>query len=917
MPNIIAITETWLTTNDSDVLLTAVLPDYSLYRADRTSRGGGCAILINNNIVSSKIAEINVEGIESVWVKLCLSFNMTVVMGCVYRRPACDNAAFLAWLHKIETDIMHNSCTFILGDFNLSEIDWSVPAPTNSNNNSALLLEMMGTFGMTQCNCTPTRGVNLLDLCFTNNPDCITNINTVPPLSTSDHDGLFIAAHILIDSPPEPIHADCTPKFAYLYSRADYDSIASALNSIHWQTFFSSTPTIDAAWVKFKSYVHELIALYVPRKKISPNGQLNYPHTLIRLIKLKTNAWSHYRITKSQQALNTFKQLSARVRRETRDFWRRREEKILQNGSLGDFYKYIGKKLNPKSNNIVLLDDEHRLVTPEAIPNCFNNYFSTVFAEPSDVTPPFASVTALSSAQVTFTREAVLTQLSKLKSTGPAGVDMLPPLFMKTLAHSLSAPLSLLFTLSYSTGNIPEDWRQSNVTPVFKGQGSRHCVNNYRPISITVVACRVMEAIVRDSIYNFLTTANLLTPHQYGFRAGRSTATQLIETVNDWTQSLDRGIGVDCIYLDFSKAFDKLSHSMLLTKLTAYGLHLSTIDWIRAFLHNRKQKVKLLTGFSDCIKCSSGVPQGSVLGPLLFLIYVNDLPSVVKNGTIKMYADDAKVYKSVRNNADVALLQSDLSAIEAWSVLWCLPLNIKKCVLFRLRDIPNITDVYVLHGTNLTMVEHVKDLGVYFSKNLNFAYHCNYVYSCASRRLSLMLRSFINRDKFFLTRMFKTYIRPIVEYCSCVWCPHFIKDIDLIESIQRRFTRSIPGLASLPYTTRLERLGLQSLELRRVTADCIFAYKTLHRVFDNSFNFLFTLHSEIASRPMPRNHDLTFYVPQSRLDIRKFSFAVRTVNYWNALTNNTVNARSVAQFCALLHTNNLTHFMKGRALHDL
>ncbi len=182
-----------------------------------------------------------------------------------------------------------------------------------------------------------------------------------------------------------------------------------------------------------------------------------------------------------------------------------------------------------------------------------------------------------------------------------------------------------------------------------------------------------------------------------------------------------------------------------------------------------------------------------------------------------------------------------------------------------------------------------------------------------------MLRSFVSRDVSFMLRMFKTYVRPIVEYCSCVWSPHYIKDIDLIERIQRRFTRSIPGYKFLSYASRLERIGLESLELRRVTADCIFVYKTLHHIVDNNFTALFTLYSEMATRPMPRNQIFALYMPHSRLDVRKYSFAVRVIHYWNALPNSTVNASSVSQFCTLLHsnTNNLMNFTKGRALHDL
>ena len=276
----------------------------------------------------------------------------------------------------------------------------------------------------------------------------------------------------------------------------------------------------------------------------------------------------------------------------------------------------------------------------------------------------------------------------------------------------------------------------------------------------------------------------------------------------------------------YSKAFDTISHRNLTIKMRGYGISPLTMKWIVDFLSNRKQRVKVNGQFSEWAICSSGIPQGSVLGPLLYQMYVNDLPEVIRHAIVKMNADDTKLCYSVNNVTDFNLLKADLDAVCAWSNKWLLKLHTKKCDVLRLKDV-HIGDSYIINGVVLKFVDHVKDLGIYISKNLDFTYQCNYVGNFAYRKIHLIFRSFISRDASFMIKLFTVYVRPSLEYGSQIWSPFLLKNIDVVENVQRYFTRGIPGLARFSYPERLELLNVQYLELRRIRGDCIM----LHKIF--------------------------------------------------------------------------------------
>ena len=432
---------------------------------------------------------------------------------------------------------------------------------------------------------------------------------------------------------------------------------------------------------------------------------------------------------------------------------REREANILRDGSLKTFYKYVNSKLSPcDSQHFISVDNGSSLLSPTDSASALNNHFAKSFTADLHNVEQFPPRSNVIMPIIAFSADIILPYLLGQKDTFTVGTDGLPQVLFKKCANSLCNPLSIIFSRSYLSGTIPSSWRCANVIPIFKGSGSIHSPENYRPISLTCIASKIMKLIIRDSMLSFLLSNNLITSAQHGFLPGKSTTTNLVETLNDFTISLDAGLNVDCIYLDFSKAFDCISHSELITKLYAYGVDVFSITWIKNFLTDRKQRVKINSVCSDWLPCLSGVPQGSVLGPLLFVLFTIDLPDIVFHAKIKMYADDVKIYLPVFDLSSHALLQEDLNRIVAWAVKWKLKLNAKKCFLLRLKPNLNLPS-YMLDNTLHVVPDVVKDLGVFITPKLDFSYHCNHIANIAFKRRHLILSAFITRDNDFIAHV--------------------------------------------------------------------------------------------------------------------------------------------------------------------
>ncbi|MFZ2538547.1 MAG: reverse transcriptase family protein, partial [Oscillospiraceae bacterium] len=402
----------------------------------------------------------------------------------------------------------------------------------------------------------------------------------------------------------------------------------------------------------------------------------------------------------------------------------------------------------------------------------------------------------------------------------------------------------------------------------------------------------IMESIISAELRDYLLHHNLITPQQHGFIKRHSTLTNLLESTNDWTLSLSKHKSVDICYIDFQKAFDSLSHPKLVQKLSAYGISGNLLAWISAFLLNRTQCVKVGSVISSSCSVSSGVPQGSVLGPLLFILYINDITDGFDSSVItQIFADDLKVYSEISAFSPSANLQDKLNIIHAWSLTWQLTISLTKCHILHLGSSPILSN-YSISSCPISFSDQVKDLGIFVDRDLKFSTHINSTVAKAKQRGSLIFRSFISHDIQQLIRAFKVYVRPMVEYASPIWSPSYITQVSLIESVQRSFTKRLPGCSELSYYDRLSKLGLPSLEHRRLLIDLQTCYNIIHKNYCIDPLKFFTF----SSNPSARGHSLRLTYPIAKTNSKKFFFSTRVVPVWNSLPENIVLSRTITSF---------------------
>ncbi|MGH0123268.1 UNVERIFIED_CONTAM: hypothetical protein FKN15_021008, partial [Acipenser sinensis] len=396
------------------------------------------------------------------------------------------------------------------------------------------------------------------------------------------------------------------------------------------------------------------------------------------------------------------------------------------------------------------------------IANILNDYFSQVFTkEDMDYMPDMSTCSYPILNKFSITEAEVLKGLGALKINKSPGPDEILPIVLKEMKEVIYKPLTKIMQQSLDTGVVPTDWKIANVIPIHK-KGDKTEPGNYRPISLTSIICKLMETIIRSKMENYLYGNNILGDSQHGFRKGRSCLTNLLDFFEDATLKTDNCKAYDMVYLDFQKAFDKVPHKRLILKLNAVGIQGNAMTWIREWLTCRKQKVLIRGETSKWSEVTSGVPQGSVLGPLLFLIYINDLDSGIVSKLIK-FADDTKI-GGVANTAEAAkVIQNDLDSIQKWADTWQMKFNREKCKVLH-AGIKNVHYKYHMGDTEIEEGNYEKDLGVYVDSEMSSSRQCGEAIKKANKMLGYIVRSVEFKSREVMLKLYNALVRPHLEY---------------------------------------------------------------------------------------------------------------------------------------------------------
>jgi len=460
---------------------------------------------------------------------------------------------------------------------------------------------------------------------------------------------------------------------------------------------------------------------------------------------------------------------------------------------------------------------------------------------------------------------------------------------LKELCSELALPLCILFNKSITNRYVPVDWKNANVTAIFK-KGTRTDPGNYRPVSLTSIICKILETFVKETFIEHFQTNNLYSQCQHGFRAKRSCVTQLLEVMEDFTQMIDGNDPFDILYFDFRKAFDTVPHERLLIKMQSYGITGDLLDWTRSFLTNRFQKVKVNNSFSSNEQVPSGIPQGSILGPILFTIFINDIP-VSLSSVCKIFADDTKIYNSANKND---IVQSDVNKLVLWTETWNLFFNAQKCKVMHIgKNNPN-HEYIIKEGQNENVIntcESEKDLGVTFDNDFKFDVHINNVINKANKMIGIIRRTFSYLDNTTFLNLYKALVRSHLEYANCIWSPKYIRQSAAIEKVQRRATKMLPDIKELSYEDRLIFLQLPSLKFRRIRGDLIQAFKIINNVDNIDASKFFTFNTNTT-----RNSTKKIFIKHCKTNTRHNTFSFRVAPLWNNLTENAKSAPCMNSF---------------------
>ena len=483
-----------------------------------------------------------------------------------------------------------------------------------------------------------------------------------------------------------------------------------------------------------------------------------------------------------------------------------------------------------------------------------------------------------------------------------SGPDGIPTRLLISTAEEVAPMLTRIFQTSLDVGSVPSDWRKALITPIYK-KGPRNIASNYRPVSLTSVVSKMLEHIIFSCTMKHLYLHNILSSSQHGFRTKRSCETQLISTVQGIAKNLKSGKDqVDVILLDFAKAFDKVPFQRLLLKLHHYGIRDKPLQWISSFLNGRTQQVLVEGSVSDKLEVLSGVPQGSVLGPLLFLIYINDLPSVCHSSQVNLFADDTLLYRHIRNEGDSVKLQEDLTALEEWEARWQMSFHPEKCTVLRMttNKYYRRETSYFLHGHRLQTANSAKYLGVILSDDLQWEKHTVATAAKASRSLGYLRRNLRDCSKQVRETTYKTLVRPTMEYAAAAWDPRRAEDVNRLDKVQRRAARYVcnnysdrsPGCV----TAMINSLGWESLSDRRRTLRLTMLFKILHNLVEIPEASDMVKASDRRTRGSQR-----LFVPYTRATVYKTSFFPRTIQDWNKLPATTTEINTIEAFIAALH----------------
>ena len=836
---------------------------------------------------------------------MCSSEPSKLIICVLYRPPSAPLADFKACLEALHeyTKGKDNFDVCLLGDFNFPNISWETRTTTSPNLSTELFENFMAEHLFSQYVLQPTRNGNTLDLFLTTSAALVTHVD-VSATDLSDHNMVEVylsynPCHPNVNVPPSFEGAS----FRSLdFNRADFPRINTDIQDIDWETLLENTG-LENFPAAFSSRILAICKEHCPLK-LPPKRQGS---TKMRILSRKKRKLQHRLDTAladpnaRPEYIRKLEDSIANLHYDIMDAVisdrRYREEqavgKVKSNPKY--FYSYAKKFSKQKQNIGMLFDSDDNICThPKQIADILQNQFKSVFSDPGNVNLAAAEFVqphmSFQDSVLQFSEEDIQQAIDTIKSDAAAGPDGIPTLLLKACKATIARPIYLLWSKSFVEGIVPSYYKSSFICPLYK-KGSRALASNYRPVSLTSHIIKIFERVLRKQIVHHLESNNLLCSQQHGFRSGHSCLTQLLHHFDDILQNFLDGTDTDCIYLDYAKAFDKVDHTLLIKKMSRYGIHPKIIQWVESFLTGRTQEVVVDGHLSFAALIISGVPQGTVLGPILFLIFINDITLCISNSVIRCFADDTRIMRAIATCEDMSTLQQDLDIVVEWSARNNMSLHEDKFEYMShsanrrnlLDHLPFTSESYQYSTSNgmLTPVDSLRDLGITVSSDLSWTTHIKSMADKARQKAAWVFSVFHTRSAETMLTLYKSLVRSLLEYCCPVWNPRKISDIQELEGVQRTFTSRIAGCQNLDYWERLQKLSLMSLQRRRERYILLHMWKILHGEVSNDIRIEFVNKPRTGIKAkVPSIRSTSAAGNQSLYDS---SFAVMGPRLWNCL----------------------------------
>ena len=905
-PAFIALTETWLDPHIANAQVQ--LDHYDITRTDRGERvGGGVMLYSHESIPVTDTRSYDDGTCQGIF---CEFATIDVYIILIYRPPQACTPSFskvIGFIKECVAAAADLSRICLLGDFNFPYIDWSTGTVNSGpglqmQSSAASFLQLLSELFLSQLVSVPTRYNNILDLFITNHPFLVTSIESIDSM-LSDHRIVYIQTSLTTDSfRDRKMVLDPGDFGVYDFERGAFESLNRDLLEVDWIDLHSSC-NIEEFPVLFTFILKQLCEIHIPKRK----RRTGKPKLANALRRRKGRLVKRYKKMKSLGNEEQIRRIETKIHLISYEI----KDVYSQDLDKREIYAISNIKENPKAffryakahssinSSIAMLTNEDGMAISDdtSKANMLQEQFCSVYSRPDDVQSGNLEFSVpeitmkMTENDFILTNDDLMGAISELNISSSPGPDNVPAVLLKRCAHSILTPLRLMWQCSFELGVVPKFYKNSFISPLYK-KGDRAKPENYRPIALTSHIIKFFERVLRKKIVHYLELNNILSHNQHGFRSGKSCLTQMLNHFNSIYEGLLQGVETDTIYLDYEKAFDKVDHRLLISKLQRYDLIPKLVKWIDSFLSNRDQVVVVNGKHSRPSKILSGVPQGSVLGPVLFVVFINDLECKIKSSVVRFFADDTKICKQISTVQDVHELQNDLETVMHWSKANNMKLHEHKFELMLhgtnhnllLHELPYTKDLWsyqVSENHVLSPSIELRDLGIGVRADLSWSQHIQNMVNKAQLIASWVLSVFRSRDAILMLTLYKSLIRSHLEYCCPIWHPSKVGDIQKLENVQRSFTSKISGLQNLNYWDRLKKLKLLSLQRRRERYLLIQMWKQLHRRVPGEMTVQFRPESRLGIQAIvpPLIHSSR----QCHRTIYENSFAVNGPRMWNAM----------------------------------